>query len=308
MSKIVVIAGPTASGKTKLSVELARMIGGEVVCADSMQIYKHLDIGTAKVTKEEMGEVVHHLFDEVEPSVNFSVSEYHSRAVKVIDEIQKRNKVPILVGGTGLYIDSVIYSSYSFDDGKTDLEYRSYLENLAKEKGNEFLFEMLKEVDYEYSLTTHQNNVQRVVRAIEYHHTTGNKKSDNVRQRTQSYEHSYYFALEVERKLLYDRINCRVDEMMKRGLLDEVKSLLDMGYDKKSTAFQAIGYKEIIEHLDGEIPLEDAIDKIKQYSRNYAKRQYTWFRHNSDVRWLETEKYSSSIELAEMMKGIINEI
>ncbi len=285
--KIVCVVGPTASGKTSFSIEYAKKNNGEIISCDSMQIYKYMDIGTAKATKEEREAVPHHMLDFVDPNTDFSVADFVEGARKCIQDISKRGKLPILCGGTGLYIDSII-NNLEFSEEKRDDEYRVYLQEMAEEKGNEAVHDLLKELDPVEAEKVHYNNVKRVIRALEICKTTGMTKTeaDKLAKRDSLYD-AEIFGMSMDREKLYDRINRRVDIMMEEGLLDEVKRLLSMGIRRNSTAMQAIGYKELIEYLDGECDLSSAIDKIKQESRRYAKRQLTWFRRNKDIKWVE---------------------
>lgn len=285
--KIIGVVGPTASGKTDYAIGLAKERGGEVVSCDSMQIYRHMDIGTAKPTSEERQEIPHHMIDIAEPEENFSVARFVKLARECIDDILERGKIPVLCGGTGLYFDSII-NNLEFSEMETDEEYRQSLNALAEEKGCEFVHRMLREVDPRSADAIHPNNLKRVIRALEIYKVSGKPKS--VLDREQWGEPLYegeIFGLSRPRDVLYDRINRRVDIMMEQGLLEEVKTLLSMGISPKATSMQAIGYKELVWYLDGTLPLKEAVDKIKQESRRYAKRQITWFKRNPDIIWLE---------------------
>lgn len=285
--KIIGVVGPTASGKTDYAIGLAKERGGEVVSCDSMQIYRHMDIGTAKPTSEERQEIPHHMIDIAEPEENFSVARFVKLARECIDDILERGKIPVLCGGTGLYFDSII-NNLEFSEMETDEEYRQSLNALAEEKGCEFVHRMLREVDPRSADAIHPNNLKRVIRALEIYKVSGKPKS--VLDREQRGEPLYegeIFGLSRPRDVLYDRINRRVDIMMEQGLLEEVKTLLSMGISPKATSMQAIGYKELVWYLDGTLPLKEAVDKIKQESRRYAKRQITWFKRNPDIIWLE---------------------
>ena len=284
--KLLVIIGPTAVGKTMLSIEMAKRYNGEIISGDSMQIYRGMDIGTAKITKDEMEGIPHHLIDIKEPSENFSVAEFQLLVRAKIAEIAKKGKLPIIVGGTGLYIQSVIYD-YQFSDVPGDETYRLKLEERVKEIGNEALFQELVEVDPESASQIHPNNVRRVIRALEIFHLTGHTMQDF--QRSQQPDLLYNTAiigLTMEREKLYERINHRVDVMMEEGLIEEVKSFYQQGLcDCQS--IQAIGYKEIFTYFDGQVTLEEAIANLKQNSRRYAKRQLTWFRNKMEVTWFD---------------------
>ena len=284
--KLLVIIGPTAVGKTMLSIEMAKRYNGEIISGDSMQIYRGMDIGTAKITMDEMEGIPHHLIDIKEPSENFSVAEFQLLVRAKIDEIAKKGKLPIIVGGTGLYIQSVIYD-YQFSDVPGDEAYRLKLEERVKEIGNKALYQELVEVDPESASQIHPNNVRRVIRALEIFHLTGHTMQDF--QRSQQPDLLYNTAiigLTMEREKLYERINHRVDVMMEEGLIEEVKGLYQQGlHDCQS--IQAIGYKEIFTYFDGKVTLEEAIANLKQNSRRYAKRQLTWFRNKMEVTWFD---------------------
>jgi len=285
---LIVITGPTASGKTALSVELAKRLDGEIVNADSMQIYKYMDIGTAKPDMEERQGIPHHLIDIVNPDESFSVARYCECAKEVIDDIHKRGKIPVMVGGTGLYVDSLV-NNIQFSEIEPDEDYRMEMENLADQKGNQYIYNMLLDIDPEGASKIKVADRKRVIRALEVYHLTG-KTITWHNQQSRSVPSPYnttMFAIDVDREALYDKINRRVDIMVKNGLVDEVKKILDMGIKKDTTAMQAIGYKEIAEYLQGVITLEEAIDKIKQGSRRYAKRQLTWYRRNEKINWVK---------------------
>ena len=284
--KILCVVGPTASGKTDYAVELALKCGGEVVSCDSMQIYKHMDIGTAKPTADEMKGVKHHMIDIIEPNESFSVARFSEMARECIDDILLRGKMPVLCGGTGLYFDSTI-NNINYIQMDTDEEYRKYLESAAKEFGNEYVYKILKRVDEESAESIHPNNLKRVIRALEIYKTTGKKKSElDKEQLSEPLYEPEITGLMRDREVLYDRINKRVDIMMEKGLVEEVSELIKMGIDTEATSMQAIGYKEIIEYLDGKTSLSDAVDKIKRESRRYAKRQLTWFKRNEKIHWI----------------------
>jgi tRNA dimethylallyltransferase len=284
--KLLVLIGPTAVGKTKLSIELAKKYNGEIISGDSMQIYKEMNIGTAKIKQNEMKGIPHHLLDIKEPNESFSAAEFQKLVREKISEIQARGKLPMLVGGTGLYIQSVIYD-YQFSDAISDEAFRLSLEEQAKLKGNEYVHSLLEEVDPESAERIHPNNLRRVIRAIEVFHCTGKTISDN--QQEQELELLYDVALiglTMERDKLYERINLRVDLMIKEGLLNEVKGLYDQGL-REAQSIQAIGYKEIYDYYDDKVTLEEAVENLKQNSRRYAKRQLTWFRNKMDVNWYD---------------------
>ena len=288
---IVVVAGPTASGKTALAINIAKKYNGEIVNADSMQIYKFMDIGTAKPTKEEQREAKHHLLDFVEPDCEFSVADYTELAHKVIADIYKRGKLPIICGGTGLYINSVI-DDITFGEVKTDNDMREDLGNIAKEQGVEVLMDMLSEFDEESAKTIHPNNLRRVIRAIEFYKLTGVpiSKHKEMTKQIQSRYNPLMLVIEHDREKLYERINLRVDMMLEDGLIDEVKSLLKKGYTKDMNSMKGIGYKEIISYLEGDCSIEEAIDAVKLGSRHYAKRQMTWFRRDERVNYIDAQQ------------------
>ncbi|WHY02558.1 tRNA (adenosine(37)-N6)-dimethylallyltransferase MiaA [Neobacillus sp. DY30] len=284
--KLLVIIGPTAVGKTKLSIELAKLYNGEIISGDSMQIYRSMDIGTAKIKPEEMEEIPHHLIDIKEPDESFSVAEFQQLVREKITDIASKGKLPIIVGGTGLYIQSVIYD-YQFSEAPADEAFRLQLEERAKEIGNEALHQELTKVDPESASQIHPNNVRRVIRALEIFHCTGKIMSDyqNNQQPDLLYE-TALIGLTMEREKLYERINMRVDMMIAEGLLDEVSMLHKQGL-RDCQSIQAIGYKEIYDYLDGKVSLEIAVENLKQNSRRYAKRQLTWFRNKMEVKWFD---------------------
>lgn len=304
--KLLVIIGPTAVGKTKLSIEMAKQFNGEIISGDSMQIYRGMDIGTAKISKDEMEGIPHHLLDIKEPSENFSVAEFQTLVRAKINEIAEKGKLPIIAGGTGLYIQSVIYD-YQFSDVPGDEKLREELEERAKEIGNEALYHELKEIDPDSAGQIHPNNVRRVIRALEIYKLTG--KTMHEFQSTQQPDLLYDTAivgLTMEREKLYERINYRVDIMMEQGLLEEVNGLYQQGL-RDCQAIQAIGYKEIYDYLDGKVSLDDAVETLKQNSRRYAKRQLTWFRNKMDVQWFDmtdVENFSKKIaEISHYVEG-----
>jgi tRNA dimethylallyltransferase len=301
---LIVLIGPTAVGKTKLSIELAKKYNGEIISGDSMQIYKGMDIGTAKISREEMEGIRHHLIDVKDPDEGFSTAEFQEIVREKIHEISGRGKMPMIVGGTGLYIQSAIYD-YHFTEAPSDPDFRRRLENEAKEKGPESLHGKLEIVDPESASRIHPNNIRRVIRALEINHCTG--KTAGELQANQSPELMYNTAiigLTMERELLYSRINLRVDLMMEQGLLDEVKFFYDNGL-KDCQSIQAIGYKELYEYFDGKVSLEEAIENLKQNSRRYAKRQLTWFRNKMNVEWFDmSESNGAEKKFAEISQFI----
>lgn len=302
---IIVVLGPTASGKTALAIELAKLYNGEVVSADSMQIYKGMDILTAKPKTSEMQGIRHHLIDFLEPETDFSVADYVKLANNAVDDIVRREKLPVLAGGTGLYINSLI-DNIKFDETTGDKEYREKLFNLAKEKGNHYLWEKLFKIDEATALTVHENNVPRVIRALEVYEKTGEKLSEH--KKTSRLEKSRFNPVIIgltfsERQTLYDRINKRVDIMISDGLIQEAEEM----YKNKAlnTAHQAIGYKELIPYFEKKVSLEECVDKIKQETRRYAKRQLTWFRRDKRIFWIEVDKYKNIAEILENVQKYI---
>lgn len=286
--KVIVIVGPTASGKTSLSIELAKQINGEIVSCDSMQIYKDMDIGSAKPTKEEMQGIKHYMIDEVLPTERFSVARYKKEAENAIEKILKKGKIPIVVGGTGLYANSLIYG-IEYDDIKLDEKYREELMKIAKTpEGLENLYQKAKKIDEKAIEKISPNDKKRIIRILEIYKSTGkNKTEQEMESRKKEVKYDYkVFAINIERPILYERINKRVDIMIAQGLMEEVKKIIKK-YPELPTAMQAIGYKEIVEYLDNKITIEDAIEKIKQETRRYAKRQITWFKRIENIKWLD---------------------
>jgi tRNA dimethylallyltransferase len=304
---LLIIAGPTAVGKTSISIELAKNLNGEIVSADSMQIYRYMDIGSAKIKKEEMQGIPHHLIDIIDPDDTFSVAQYKEKATSVINDILLRNKLPIVVGGTGLYINSLI-CNLNFANTSKDDDYRKYLEKLAKEKGNEYVHGMLRDIDIESFNKLYPNDLKRVIRALEVFKVTGKKISEfNNEENLYDIPYKiYYFVLNLNREKLYEIINKRVDEMIKNGLIEEVIKLKKLGYTSNMQSMQGIGYKEILSYLDGEISLEEAIDKIKQGSRNYAKRQLTWFKKDKRAIWINKDSFANDNEIIEFIIKKVN--
>jgi len=286
--KVVVIVGPTASGKTALSVELAKKINGEIISSDSMQIYKDMDIGTAKVTKEEMQGIKHYLVDFVSPDTRYTVSDFKRDSEVAIKEIIAKGKMPIVVGGTGLYVNSLIYG-IEYQDMNFDEQYRNELMKIADtEDGLKLLYEKAKKIDSNAVAKISKNDKKRIVRILEIFNATGkNKTEQEILSRQKEVDYDFrVFGITMERSLLYDRINRRVDIMIEQGLENEVKNLISK-YSKFPTAMQGLGYKEVVEYFDGKITYEGMIEKIKQESRRYAKRQLTWFRKNKEIIWLD---------------------
>jgi len=288
--KVIVICGPTASGKTALSIELAKQINGEIVSCDSMQIYKEMNIGTAKPTTEEMQGIKHYMIDIISPEERYSVADYKKDAKRAIKEIISKRKTPIIVGGTGLYVDSLIYE-IEYPDIEFDENYRKELEDIAEREGIEVLYEEAKRIDLEAIKKISPNDKKRIMRILEIYHMTGkNKTQQEIESRKKEVEFDYrVYALSWDREKLYDRINQRVDIMLQQGLIEEVKGIYKK-YNKFPTAMQGLGYKEVVEYLEGKCTKEEMIEKIKMETRRYAKRQLTWFRKNKQTIWLDGEK------------------
>jgi tRNA dimethylallyltransferase len=295
VSTVIVIMGPTASGKTQLAIELAKRYNGEIVSADSMQIYKYMDIGTAKPEPEEMQGIRHYLINEVEPDQEFSVARYQELAIGYIEEILAKGKTPVVVGGTGLYINSLVYN-INFSESIIDWGLRDKLKQEAEEKGNQVLHDRLREIDPQAAERIHVNDTKRIIRALEvFEHTRQTiSHHQEISRQTPSRYQFRLIGLTMEREKLYDRINRRVDLMLEKGLIEEVKKLVSMGYDKNTIAMQALGYKEILAHLRGDISLEEVVYIIKRDSRHYAKRQLTWFKRLESVHWIKTDDFTDS--------------
>lgn len=290
---LIVLTGPTAVGKTELSIKLAKAIDGQIISADSIQVYKHMDIGSAKVTKEEMDGVKHYLIDVLEPTDEFNIYVFKKLALEALNEIYENGKIPIIAGGTGFYIQSLLYD-IQFTEEENDKTYRNELTEKAKNEGVIAVHNILKEVDPKSAEDIHENNLKRVIRALEYYHETGKLMSEHneeQRQNESPYDFRYY-VLNMERDKLYERINMRVDIMMENGLVSEVKKLKNMGYSKDLVSMQGIGYKEIREYVDKECTLEEAVDTLKKNTRHFAKRQLTWFKREKEVVWLNYEDFS----------------
>lgn len=285
---MIILAGPTAVGKTAASIRLAKAVGGEIISADSMQVYRYMDIGSAKIRPEEMEGVPHHLVDVLEPEEDFNVVRFQQMAKAAAEEIYARGRIPIVAGGTGFYIQALLYD-IDFTENDGDSSFRRELEKTAEEKGGEYLHALLQEADPEAALQIHPHNIKRMIRALEFHHQTGRKISEhNEREREKESPYHYaYFVLTDERSRLYERIDRRVDLMMEEGLLDEVRFLKERGVRRDSTAMQGLGYKELYACLDGEYPLEEAVRIIKRDTRHFAKRQLTWFKRERDVIWAD---------------------
>lgn len=315
MKPLVILAGPTAVGKTDLSIRLAKQINGAIISADSMQVYKDMDIGSAKVMPEEMQGVPHYLIDCLEPSEPFHIVRFQQMAKEALAEIYAKGQIPIVAGGTGFYIQALLYD-IDFSNQDCDEAYRQELSKFAKEHGNEALHEKLKDIDPVSYETIHANNSKRVIRALEFYHITGKPISahnEEEHQKSSPYNFAY-FVLTDDRKTLYDRIDRRVDLMMEKGLVEEVRALYDKGYRRNMVSMQGLGYKEILDYLEGKCTLEEAVYVIKRETRHFAKRQLTWFRRERDVIWLNRPDFAGGDPaiLEKMLtvlkeKGIIHE-
>lgn len=306
MKPLIILTGPTAVGKTELSISLAKAIGGEIISADSMQVYKYMNIGTAKIRQEEMEGVPHHLIDILEPDVAFNVAMFKELAKKAADEIYERGHIPIVVGGTGFYIQALLYD-IDFSEEDSDQHIRSELEQLAAQKGSEYLHDLLREVDPESADQIHHHNVKRVIRALEYYRMHGEKISiHNERERQKQSPYQFlYFVLTHDRQVLYERIERRIDKMIQEGLVEEVDNLLKMGYNRNLVSMQGLGYKEIVPYLMGECTLDEAVYVLKRDTRHFAKRQLTWFRRERDVRWLDKTQFASEKEILDEIQNTI---
>ncbi len=299
---LVVLTGPTAVGKTALSIGLAKRINGEIISADSMQIYKYMDIGTAKIKKEEMDGIKHYLVDELDPREEFNIVKFQKMAKAAMEEIWAKGKIPILVGGTGFYIQSIVYD-INFSEEKEESGYRKELEKLAREKGEAWLHEQLREVDPVSADKIHQNNVKKVIRALEYYkenHAPISAHNEEQMKKESPY-HFAYFVLNRDRQVLYERIDKRVDLMIEEGLLEEVEALKKRGYTKNLVSMQGLGYKEILDYLDKECSLDNAIYRLKRDTRHFAKRQLTWFRREKETIFVEKEDFASDEEILSFM-------
>lgn len=306
---LIILTGPTAVGKTALSVTLAKAIGGEIISADSMQVYRHMDIGSAKVTKEEMAGVPHHLIDVLEPTEEFNVVLFQQMARQAVEEICGRGHIPVLVGGTGFYIQALLYD-IDFTENDENTELRRSLEEIARRNGPDALYERLREIDPESCESIHAHNVKRVIRAIEFYEKTGKKISAHNQEQRQN-ESPYrfaYFVLNDDRENVYRQIDARVDRMMEEGLVEEVRALQAMGCRRGMVSMQGLGYKEILAFLEGEISSEEAVYLIKRDTRHFAKRQLTWFRREKEVIWVEKTDFDhDSQNILDFMQEILRE-
>jgi tRNA dimethylallyltransferase len=295
-------------GKTALSIKLAKAVGGSIISADSMQVYKHMDIGSAKITPEEMEGIPHYLVDCLEPKEEFNVVAFQRMAKEAMKDIYSQGRIPIVTGGTGFYIQALL-NDIDFTQCREDSDYRKQLEALAQKEGSARLHAMLQEVDPASALAIHENNVKRTIRALEYFHQTGERISEHneqERQKTSPYSFAY-FVLNLPRPILYERIDARVDQMMDAGLLKEVQGLLDAGYTREMVSMQGLGYKELIDHLTGNCSLEEAVYVIKRDTRHFAKRQLTWFAREREVIWIDKEQYADEEAILTSMCGILRE-
>lgn len=304
---LIILTGPTAVGKTALSIQLAGHINGEIISADSMQVYKKMDIGTAKIMPDEMQGIRHHLIDVLDPSEDFNVFRFKEMANVAMDEIYAAGHIPIIAGGTGFYIQSVLYD-IDFTDTDTDDDFRAKMYDIASRQGEMYVHSLLNEVDPESAQAIHPNNLKRVIRALEYFHQTGQKISEhNKEQSVKESPYNYiYFVLNDDRKRIYERIDRRVDLMIENGLLDEVRSLMDMGYDKSLVSMKGLGYKEIIDYYNGVTTLDEAVYILKRDTRHFAKRQLTWFGREKDVTWVNLDSFNGDRTAA--LSFMMNEI
>ena len=305
---LIILTGPTAVGKTELSLSLAKAIDGEIISADSMQVYRHMDIGTAKIMQDQMQGIPHHLIDVLEPEEEFNVVRFQKMAKSALETIYKKGKIPIVVGGTGFYIQALLYD-IDFEENSGESQIREELEQTLKDKGPLYLHAMLKEIDPDSAEVIHANNSKRVIRAIEYFKLTGeliSKHNEEQKNRPAAYN-SAYFVLSNDRKVLYERINTRIDMMLHEGLLAEVKALKEAGYTRDLVSMQGLGYKELLAYLDGEITLEEAVYILKRDTRHFAKRQLTWFKREQDVIMIEKDKLTSTKEQLDAILKVLEE-
>lgn len=304
---LIILTGPTAVGKTKLSIALAKAVNGEIISADSMQVYRRMNIGTAKILPEEMQGVPHHLIDVLEPSEEFNVVRFAALAKQAIKECYAKGKIPILTGGTGFYIQAVLYD-VDFTENEDDKSYREQLERLAESEGAEALHARLKQIDEKAAADIHPNNVKRVIRALEFYEMSGGQKisehNETQRQKESPYNFAY-FVLNDERAAVYERIDRRVDEMLQQGLVEEVAALLAEGVSANAVSMQGLGYKEIVAYLKGECTLEEAVYILKRDTRHFAKRQLTWFKREKDVIWLNRQELGSDEKILEEIRNVL---
>lgn len=310
MRPLIIITGPTAVGKTALSVRLAKAIGGEIISADSMQVYRHMDIGSAKIKKEEMDGVPHYLIDILDPEEEFNVTVFQKMAKEAVEEIYSHGHIPIVAGGTGFYIQALLYD-IDFTENGEDTSIRMELEKLGQERGAEYLHNLLRDIDPDSAEEIHENNLKRVIRAIEYYRQTGERISEhNKREREKKSPYNFlYYVVNTDRARLYERIDRRVDLMLDQGLVEEVMHLKDMGLTRDMVSMQGLGYKEILDYLQGICTLEEAIYVLKRDTRHFAKRQITWFKRERDVRWLNLPDFNNDLDQVQLkMLQDINEI
>lgn len=305
---LIILTGPTAVGKTKLSIALAKAVNGEIISADSMQVYKYMDIGTAKIMPEEMDGVPHHLVDMLSPEEDFNIVLFQKMAKKAMEEIYAKGKIPILVGGTGFYIQAVLYD-IDFTESEEDSEYREQLWEIARKEGEEVLHNMLRECDPKAAEEIHQNNVKRVIRALEFYKSTGTRISEhNEEQRQKEAPYNFlYLVLNQDRAVLYDHIEKRIDIMVEQGLIEEVQKLKGMGCHRDMVSMKGLGYKEILAYLEGETTLEEAIDILKRDTRRFAKRQLTWFRREKEPVWIDKGHYESEEQILNDILALLKE-
>ena len=299
---LIILTGPTAVGKTALSIGLAKAVDGEIISADSMQVYRKMNIGTAKIQQSEMQGVRHHLIDILDPGEDFNVVLFKKYALEAMKDIYSRGKIPVVVGGTGFYIQALLYD-INFEDNDNDMSYREELQTLAAEHGNSYIHDMLAGVDPESAEKIHENNVKRVIRALEFYKKTGTKISEHNEAESQK-ESPYnfeYFVLNDDRKKLYDRIDRRIDIMLEDGLLDEVKSLVDEGYSRDLVSMQGLGYKEMIDYIQERYTLDEAVYTLKRDTRHFAKRQVTWFKREKQVTWVNKNEFDSEADILSFM-------
>jgi len=299
---LIILTGPTAVGKTKLSIELAKAVNGQMISADSMQVYRHMDIGTAKIRSEEMQGIPHYLIDVLDPWESFDVVRFQTMAKEALEKIYTAGAIPIVVGGTGFYIQALLYD-IDFDENDSETGYRSELQSFADRHGVEALHDRLRQVDEKSADMIHPNNIKRVIRALEFYHQTGTRISEhNETQRQKESPYRFvYFVLDDERERIYRRIDQRIDQMLDQGLVAEVKQLQDMGCTRDMVSMQGLGYKEILAYLDGECTLEEAVYILKRDTRHFAKRQLTWFRREQEVRWIERQEYPDEAAMLQAM-------
>ncbi|MEE0272485.1 MAG: tRNA (adenosine(37)-N6)-dimethylallyltransferase MiaA [Coprococcus eutactus] len=299
---LIILTGPTAVGKTALSIGLAKAVDGEIISADSMQVYRKMNIGTAKIQQSEMQGVRHHLIDILDPGEDFNVVLFKKYALEAMKDIYSRGKIPVVVGGTGFYIQALLYD-INFEDNDNDMSYREELQILAAEHGNSYIHDMLAGVDPESAEKIHENNVKRVIRALEFYKKTGTKISEHNEAESQK-ESPYnfeYFVLNDDRQKLYDRIDRRIDIMLEDGLLDEVRSLVDEGYSRDLVSMQGLGYKEMIDYIQERYTLDEAVYTLKRDTRHFAKRQVTWFKREKQVTWVNKNEFDSEADILSFM-------